>query len=61
MENETKQPDQAENDARDPGEKLFHDQAVTINKSGDHVSIQCDSAEDAEKVFEWLCEVAAND
>lgn len=37
--------------------RLFADQALTISKSGDQVTIGCESGDDAESVFEWLANI----
>ncbi len=39
---------------------LFVGQSITIGKSGEKVSIQCDSSGDAELLFSWLENVAAD-
>lgn len=37
--------------------QLFHEQALTISKSGSDVSIQCESGDDANAVFDWLADI----
>lgn len=40
--------------------QLFHEQAVTISKSGSHVVIQCENGDDANAVFDWLADMEEN-
>jgi len=40
--------------------QLFHQQAVTISKSGSDVVIQCENGDDANAVFDWLADIEEN-
>ena len=37
--------------------RLFRDQAVTISKTNDSVTIGCKNSSEANDVFEWLCQI----
>jgi len=37
--------------------QLFHEQALTISKSGSDVRVQCENGDDANAVFDWLADM----
>jgi hypothetical protein len=41
--------------------KLFREEAFTLSKDGSDVTLSCDNGDEANTLFDWLCDITGEE